>query len=72
MNNQESEFTKEQFIDIFSRLQKEIKSCDYNKSNNSIGTPDSILIKKLNIYRLNNFYLFLDLDKIMNTVITPR
>lgn len=37
MNNQESEFTKEQFIDILSSLQKEIKSCNYDKSNNSKG-----------------------------------
>jgi hypothetical protein len=36
MNNQELEF-KEQFIDILSRLQKEIKSCNQDKSNKSIG-----------------------------------
>jgi hypothetical protein len=37
MNNQESEFTKEQFIDILSILQKEIKSFNDDKSNKSIG-----------------------------------
>jgi hypothetical protein len=72
MNYKESAFTKEHFIDTPSRLEKNIKSCNYDKRNNSIG-------KQLDLfYDFNDIILEINSNRIlfpdfsMQLKISPR
>ena len=72
MNNQESEFTKEQFIDILSILQKEIKSFNDDKSNKSIGKQLGLFQNFNDLVLENNSNRILFPDFSMQLKLLPR